>query len=351
MCAKSSPRSPEQIEHEASLWVVRLERGLAATEQDEFLQWLTTDPRHGQELAQQRSNWSRLGVLGDWRPEYSPRPNPDLLAPPGRAIFGGGKRRRLALASGALAAAAGIALALVFAPRASQPPADPAAARPIAAIEQRELPDGSVVSLNRGAEIAVLFTAAERRVRLEKGEAHFTVAKALNRPFIVSAYGVEARAVGTIFNVRIDGAMVDVLVTEGHVQVKPREAGRPVAPASAAAPLLEAGQRALVPISATVAPPKVIQVTPAEMADLLSWQPRFLDFTDTPLSSIVAEFNRRNAPVRIAIADESLAEMEVSASLRSDNVEGFVHLLEASFGIRAERSGDSINLRRPARSR
>lgn len=348
----SEKRTSGRIEDEAALWAVRLERGLAATEQDEFLEWLAADPQHGSELSQQRSNWARLGVLADWRPEHSPRPNRDLLAPPPKSVLSWADTRRRWLVPVVLgAAAAAIVLLSINRNQTVETPEALAGLTPITAIEQRTLPDGSVVSLNRGAEIAVLFTAGERRVRLERGEAHFTVAKAPVLPFIVSARGVEARAVGTVFNVRIDSAVVDVLVTEGRVQVSPPEPSRTAAPGTpaATAPLLAAGQRARVPLAAAVPEPQVIQVTPAEVEDMLAWQPRFLDFTDAPLASIVAEFNRRNAPVRIAIADTALAELEVSAALRSDNVEGFVHLLEVSFGVRAERSGDSIDLRKAGR--
>ena len=63
--------------------------------------------------------------------------------------------------------------------------------------ESRALDDGTVVELNGGAEIEVQFTAAERRLRLVRGEAHFQVAKNPLRPFVVEAGGVAVRAVGT----------------------------------------------------------------------------------------------------------------------------------------------------------
>jgi len=72
-----------------------------------------------------------------------------------------------------------------------------------------------------------------------------------------------------------------------------------------------------------------------------------LDFTATPLMGIVvASSNRHNAPIRIVIADTALARTEVSASMRSDNVEGFIRLLEAGFGRPRERDGDTITLRK-----
>jgi ferric-dicitrate binding protein FerR (iron transport regulator) len=48
------------------------------------------------------------------------------------------------------------------------------------------------------------------------------------------------------------------------------------------------------------------------------------------------------------LADPELATLRVSAALRSDNVLGFVQLLETGFGVRAEPRGESeILLSRP----
>ncbi len=72
----------------------------------------------------------------------------------------------------------------------------------VSAPERRELPDGSVVDLKPGAEIAVEFTPALRRVTLRAGAAHFAVVKNPARPFVVAVGDVEMRAVGTEYSVQ-----------------------------------------------------------------------------------------------------------------------------------------------------
>lgn len=333
------PAAPDPIDDQAAAWVLRLDRGLTPAEQDEFLQWRASDPRHNAALARQRRNWERLDLLAQWRPEHSPRPNPDLLAPAERpaAIF----PRWARIATGLAAAAA----LVVFLAWPQPPPAPPenAPPAPIAAIESRTLPDGSVVELNRGAEIAVLFTPGERRVRLERGEAHFTVAKNPARPFIVSARGVDVCAVGTAFNVRLGHQAVEVLVTDGRVRVD--QSTGAAGERATVVPALAQGHRTIVPLGES-RPVQITSVSPEETEQILAWQPRILDFTAAPLRNVVAEFNRRNAPVHIVVADAELADIEVSASLRSDNVEGFVRLLEVGFSVQSERNGDTIRLRR-----
>jgi len=342
-----SPGLPEadHLDYEAAHWVLRLDRGLSAVEQDEYTSWLAADPRHGAALARHKANWSRLNRLPQWLPEHSPQPNPDLLAPPAS--------RQIIPWLLPLAAAAALALAaVVWWPRANTPitASEPiSATAPVVAVREMRLDDGSVIVRNRGAVVIVTYTRAERRVRLEAGEAHFTVVKDSTRPFIVSTGGVDVRAVGTAFNVRLQQGTVEVLVTEGRVGVTTGNTAADATtapPPTLAEPLhLDAGQRAVVPLTTTDHPIKVATLTGGEIERLLDWQPRLLDFTATPLSTIVSEFNRRNA-VRLVLADGGMDAVRISATFRSDNVEGFVNLLEAGFGIRAERAGDTITLRR-----
>lgn len=332
------------LKDQAANWVLKHDRGLSAAEQDEFLQWLAANPRHKAEFAAQRENWQRLDLLGQWRPEHGARPNRDLLAP--RRLPSGRVIRRWVAWSGVAAAAAALALVVRLATVEDAKPEPQLSIETIAAIESRQLPDGSTVELNRGATISVLFTPSERRVLLERGEVHFTVAKNPARPFIVSAAGVDVRAVGTAFNVRLGRQAVEVLVTEGKVQV---EQGDPDSGAPRGrvtiVPALERGQRSVVSLAGEAAP-QVAAVSAQEMDQLLAWQPRLLDFSAAPLRTVVAEFNRRNSPVRMVILDPDLAEIEVSASLRSDNIEGFLRLLDAGFGVRTERHGSEIKLSR-----
>ncbi len=68
---------------------------------------------------------------------------------------------------------------------------------------------------------------------------------------------------------------------------------------------------------------------------LLDWQQGWLVFRDTPLSEVVAEFNRYNTR-KLVLADERAGALRIGGSFRWDNEAGFVRLLEAGFPIRAE---------------
>lgn len=339
MTAPFSNSGEARVRREAADWLARHDRGLTAGEQDAFFQWLAADPRHGAWFARHRQGWNRLDGIADWRPEHGVEPNPDVLA---RPALHPRWRRPLRLA----ALAAGLALVAGSWWRMA-PASAPVVARVEAGgYERRVLDDGSVAELNRGAEIEVNYSAGERRVVLRRGEALFTVEKNPARPFVVLARGVAVRAVGTAFNVRLDGAAVEVLVTEGKVQVAPPATGGN-SPATVPSPLIVAGERATVPLAAR-AVPQVARSTPADLARLQAWQPQLLDFSSVPLAQVIAELNRRNR-VQLILADPASGRVPIVASIRSDNVAGFVSLVAAAAGLRAEPRGDYEIVLRPAR--
>jgi len=326
---RPEPESPEAElrSQTAADWLARRDRGLTAAEQDEFLDWLAADSRHGEWFALHRSIVGDFAALAHWRPEHSEEPNPDLLAAPPRRIRW--------FTPTLLAAAAAIALAAVWWRLTPAPGA--VAVVENSELKRRILEDGSSVEPNHGAIVTMEFTAMERRATLVLGEALFTVAKDPARPFIVRAGGVDVRAVGTAFSVRLDAAAVEVLVTEGRVAVDHSTAsGSNIAPRTSSSEI-SSGHRATVSLSSSE-PPQIVAISPEAIAHHFNWQPTLLDFSSAPLSAAVAEFNRRNR-VQFILADAELAAMPIVASIRSDNVEGFAQFLAAAPGVQIERRG------------
>lgn len=332
------PVPSEAIEAAAACWLGLRDRGMSPEETAAFLRWLQQDPRHGEVFAELEQAWRRFDRLTAV-PAPSARPDPDLLAPRPR------RRRRFGSGWAVLGAAAAIALAglALLAPR----PARPVAETEVGAFRRLDLPDGSVAQLNTDSALQIAFGAAERRVRVLRGEVFFAVAKDSARPFLVEAGPVTVRAVGTAFNVRHRTDAVQVLVTEGRVAIDPWAGSG--APASGAPPVAElaAGERATVALvggGATPQAPAVERIAVPAQQRALAWQERRLEFDDVPLAEVVREFNRYN-PRQLVIADSALATRRFSGVLRTDGQEPFVRLLESSFGVRAETRDREILLR------
>lgn len=332
------PENPE-IEREAANWAIRFDRGLTAEEQDAYSQWLAEDSRHRDAIALYRWGWDEFDRLAGLQTTHHAQIDPDLLAPGNRFA------RKSRLVKGLFAAiplAASIAImVMVFWPDSTPkqtPFASKAAVELIARIEQKILDDGSVIELNRGAVVETHYTPEFRRVTLVRGEANFEVAKDPDRPFVVNVAGVDVQAVGTQFNVRLINDTVDVIVSEGVVSVSAKELLRK-GDVAIDEPLLEVGHRAVMKLGDT-ARLDVTVLSASEMDRELGWQPRLMDFDDVRMTEIVAAFNRSNE-VQLVLGDASLKEMQLSYSFWSDNVEGFVRLMESSFSMRAEWQGSS----------
>jgi len=332
------------IKEQATAWLARRDRGFAPGEGAQFLRWRTSDPRHAEAVGSLEAAW----VLLD-----NPRSDgaADLFRAELRTLERRQTRRRWAIGGSSLA---GVCLAVLLWQRPMQSidslPA--ASTAQVFQVPRQVLPDGSVVELRYGAVINVDYAGALRRVVLEKGEAHFEVARNPDRPFVVSAGGIEVRAVGTAFSVDRNQARVEVVVTHGRVAV---EKGAPATGnAVAATPAvavhvdtiatLDAGHRVVVDLAPQAqAAPQVASLSPTELTERVAWRLPRLEFTDTTMAEAVTLFNRNNR-IQLQISGEKLAHLRVSGVFRSDNIDGFVDLLETSFGVRATRSVDTIAL-------
>ncbi len=328
------------VEAAASEWLARLDRGLTPEEQDRYTEWLAQDVAHRRALSRYQNDWDDFDRLAGIQLKSHARIDPDLLSPenlPGRKPK---KFIQTVVWFSALPLAAVIALVLYVSfsnPKDSSGIKLQPAVELLARIEQRTLDDGSLIEINRGAEVEVAFTASERRVLLIKGEANFEVAKNPDRPFIVNVAGVDVRAVGTVFSVKLSDDEVDVIVTEGKVNVKP-VASAFTALQSGADAFLEIGQRAKVDLRDDLLVVEVTSIDDEEIHEAHRWKPRLLDYDKIQLGEIVEEFNKSN-PIQVVLGDPSLERISLSSSFWSDNVEGFVRLMESSFGLEAEWRG------------
>lgn len=353
-----APRA--EIMHRAAEWKARVDAGLSPREDEELRAWLAADPQHEAALARFDLVWDRFD-----RPFHTGATGELLHELDVRAKF---RRRRAA------SAVAGIALLCVLGVawhlggpakiiHNAEYRLKYAGATVLRLQEQRTLADGSVVELKEDAEIATDFTPGLRRVTLVRGEALFQVTKDPKRPFIVTAGGVEVRAVGTMFAVEKKPAGVEVLVTEGRVAVNQTtpltEAaaaqGMAVAPELLAT--LDAGNGVSVDVSRRDAPPQVTAIQPAELTERLAWRAPRVEFTRTRLSDAIAVLNgysagRRSAgerSIQFVIDDQDIAGVRLSGLYRVDNTEAFLSLLK-NFGIEAEPRGESEILLRKARA-
>jgi transmembrane sensor len=334
--------APAEIDATASDWIIRRDSGLSAAEQDDFARWQAADARHTEAVARHEIAWSMLD-----RPLLSGRVAEMVRRLSARVSQ---RRRRIGAASAAVVILAGLGIFLAL-PR---PIAliTPAVNAVVYAPQKQILPDGSVVEFSTGTELAIDYGGELRRINVLRGTALFHVTPDPQRAFVVTAYGIEIRAVGTAFLVQLSEAQVEVVVTEGKVAVdsaiapKSAPAGSRLE-ASEYSALVEAGTR--VTIDANMGPVALqpLAISPAEIASRLAWRSPRLEFYEVPMGDAVALLNQHST-IRLVVDDPVLARMSVNGIFRADNTEALVRLLESSLNVQAARDGDTIVLsRRP----
>lgn len=320
------PWQPTPASQAAAAWVLLREEGeLSEANQRRFADWLAEDEAHV--AAYEDALWAL-----DAAARHAGAPEMQALR--SAALSARGDRKRFwSWAGGAgVAAAAAIAAVLLWsapheqdtpmgtATRVAEKTADPKTSNYQTGIGQRSaisLPDGSVATLDTDSQLRVAYSDKERAVYLLKGQALFEVAHGKPMPFQVYARGQRITAVGTVFNVRIDGDEVRVSMVEGTVKV------RPIPPPGDTGAGTPAKEITLTAGEAVVsAPAKPLVVTPVAVRDVAAWKGGQIVFNDVPLSEAVAEINRYTTRP-IAIADTAVGGYRVSGVFQTNDPEHF----------------------------
>lgn len=348
MATADTFESEENVERRASDWLIERVEGFSPERAALFARWCAQDQRHAHAVARVEQTMEILDQMPAIRGPLEARADTKMaFRSPGESAVkavpfprGFGPWRWL----GGLAAAfvVGVAAWRIIPARV---PAVQVYMAGVDTARRVSLSDSSVVDLNVNSRLDVQFSAEKRQVTLSRGEAHFKVAHDAAHPFVVIANGISIRAIGTAFDVRLEGGKVDVLVTEGRVIVERPRGARDTSETTAIVPMLAAGERIAFAEGAHVLP-TVEKVPPAEAEGLLAWQNRMTSFTDVPLHEMVERLNRCNT-TQLVLGDEALRERTIGGVIVLNDVDAFVHLLEQDGDVVAQRQmNDKIILRR-----
>lgn len=199
------------------------------------------------------------------------------------------------------------------------------------------LPDGSRVTLNSASTVRANYSHGERKVTLVKGQAFFEVAKDPSRPFVVTAGSRQVVAVGTAFDVKVDGQRLDVTLVQGKVRVEAPVGVETSSPAPAMVNL-DAGSALRVQPDQ---PDRVEQVDTARVTRWRTGQVVSLIFDEERLANVVAELNR-HSDEQIVIATAALGERRVSGVFASGAARTATRALEAYGLVRATETSPGV---------
>jgi ferric-dicitrate binding protein FerR (iron transport regulator) len=192
-----------------------------------------------------------------------------------------------------------------------------------------ELSDRSAVTLHRNTELHYpdKFAGRSRSVRLERGEAFFSVVTDADRPFIVTTQLGEITVTGTEFNVQLHNATMVVHVQDGRVRI---------ITATDSATLTSGS-------SATISQAGTISVTNVPAGNLYSYATQRLVFDDMPLNEVIRDLEN-TYPNTIELRNGSLEKCRLTANFYKDDIDKIVNLIAETLNLRVRKDGRHFTL-------
>ncbi len=299
-----------KVREEAVRWAA-LTGDAAFEDWEGFTLWLECDPAHARAYDEVMAAVAdATDALRATEPPSASQPaNDDLPGPIGR--------RRSQWFGPALAASlAGLAAVGLWQFRDN----DETYATAVGETIEIALDEGSTIALAGGSRL-VVEDGGERRARLERGQALFRIRHDEGDPFMLVAGGDTLVDAGTIFDVRLGRAGLEVGVAEGAVIVNPQTRKLRL---GAGERLTRAGERYVVQ-----------PIAPAEVGE---WAEGRITFRDAPLAEIASDLTR--ATGASFAADPGSGGVRLSGSIAFGPVAEDPRALESLLDVKVRRSNE-----------
>lgn len=364
------PLSP-QVLKAASSWFVEFNEGeVAASQREEFVQWLRASPEHVRAYVQISAHWEEGWALGR-KEDLTVEQLMELgcsdvssltLDRQWGSLFAPKEAAQVAQASAlrsriprilALAASVIVVVASFWVyERGNLYATDIGEQRSIT------LADGSTIDLNSQSRVRVSFSATQRDIELIQGQALFSVAKDQSRPFVVSSGDTRVRAIGTRFDVYKRAAGTVVTVVEGRIAVSndavnavagevPSNAKSP--PEQVAVKSVSRAKPSIIELSAgeqvTITPAAVRTPAVVDVSAATAWTQKQIIFRDTPLTEVVEEFNRYNTR-KMRIADSDIQLLRISGAFSSTDHASLLRALNTMGAFSIQETSQEVRISR-----
>lgn len=192
------------------------------------------------------------------------------------------------------------------------------------------LSDGSVITLNRNSLLRYpeKFSGKQRQVWLTKGEAFFKISPDKTKPFLIHTGNTLIRVVGTSFNVKNKGGVIEVIVETGIVEVS----------RNGAMVSLHPGEKVLVKQNSG-------QLHKENTPDLLYnyYRSKVFIADDTPLWRMVQVLNEAYDS-HIIIGRKELNDLPLNTTFKNEPLDNVLTVISRTFKIRIERKHKQIIL-------
>jgi len=292
---------------QADFWVIQMDEPMTEEQEMAFRLWLKSSPENRPAYDAARQVWALAGTAATLS---APLSNDGHQTPPRRAS--------LVLIRAAFAVAAVIIAGVFLLQNTYFAPANHITA--LNGFEKFTLADGSLATLDAGAEISINFDDNTRVVDLEKGGILVEVAHNKAKPFIIAATGIQVRAVGTAYSVEVTHSKTHVAVFEGVIEISdPTANNSPVQ--------LTAGQSWYM--TDDMADGQTIRQNRVAGA---YWHQKQLKAENQSLGEVLEKLSRHNGEDVLWISPD-IRSLEISGLFQLDNASFLLDFLQKEYHI------------------
>ncbi len=372
----------QKIKEEAANWLLKIEEKspLSPQESDELKTWVATSDIHRSVIIRMSQTWNNMDLLAAMR--MAPERKSQFSLDKFKAMLGAKilttlfqnksqsknpKRRSLLLSFTTVSVCLLVALLFIDSTVTESMISEPQYyVTDIGEYKKQILEDGSTLWLNSNSKVKVDYSKNFRRIALITGEAHFEVEKDANRPFEVYAMNRLVRALGTAFSVHKLNGSVEVLVSEGTVElaivddvlllkpddlltstnIKLNQNEQAMAsinePAKVSKYLgkLSAGQSMSLSTISSGEDNHIVHLDKGELSRKLSWLDGKLVFAGETLAEVVSEISRHTS-IKIDVPDPELRKLRIGGHFESGETDKLFYLLDSGFGIVVNKIDDN----------
>lgn len=203
------------------------------------------------------------------------------------------------------------------------------------------LSDGTVVTLGAATAVEVAFSKSTRSATLVSGSALFEVESETDRPFTVESGDLEARVLGTVFEVKNSGDLIRVAVAEGSVEISYPFITNEGKTSLRSRRELSGGEQ----ITA-LSRHGLQSVEPVRPSAVGSWREGKIYYNGAYLSELVSDANRYSGERVVLVGDiEKLSNYLVQGSFNIDDIDGMLSVLSDIYPVTIDRSAaDTIRI-------
>ena len=318
--------SSGSVHEQATFWVTRLHSGdCTDQERRDFEVWLEQSEVHRVAHREVEAFWNGLSRI-------EPLAAPQLAA--ARAYLRETRQSRRALSKKRLAGILSVALITGFSPLGWLWLSTDIYRTAKGESAGIQLSDGSRIDLNTDTELSIQYTWTARSVKLERGEALFSVVHNPEKPFEVIAAGGRVQDIGTRFNIYRQADRVSVTVLEGEVSVAAKQ--------NATAQNLIPGQQISYDSTGQTS-----AISYADMTIATAWQKGQLVFKGQPLNRVLEQLARYH-DASLQVPDSRLQSLKVSGVFPTDNLSLALNTIAGALPIKVSQTAATTFVIAPA---